>query len=716
MQKKFSLLRLLFVFCITCIFYTLTLAWLGPELAIFTLPLALLFLQWCHLAIEQRWRAMRSLSHARVELNLNASGLPHTPYRFKNKLSIALLVLAFVAGFYISFKDPFLKWSSAALRYLMPTQAILSVEPPSYAQTTQKEYLLSKKNTIVALNTESYLKLRLENASGTWALSLTSDAKKQFTAQLNARGLWSMASQTLYSQLQSSNERTSLPVQLTLSDGKKTFYATLTLNPSPKPVVTLEQVPTQLKVPSDPSEKIAFAARAQSRVPLSVVELAVRTQSGYQFKKTLGEFANGRQEEFQLNYTELITAGIPFQGEDILYVKAVAHTVLAELVGESQELSFPIRTPMQVRGEVIQKLERALANLKKGSSKEPILNDLAESKRLLNSMIRYGSMQKSLEKAIEHTMARQSKQDVHTRRAQSEIEKVLSLLKRQQKDSELGNFLYSLQNFNAQLSKQTSLTDKEIYLKQAQELAKAAQNVKNGLSAAAKQSKGILDPSEQQLVQSLLQNDQTAQHLTQTETALAQNNLPIARAQSQMGLDSAIKNLSGSAQILLQARLRAMAKAKKHLNTANQLLEQSIQESDAKTMDAFLKEAKEHLQQTPVLNEEMQAATLNAQKNTEASQQAIRQKKWDQQLKGAQQAQNDIERALLALEEEEKNQEQTQNEQEARSSQSAMDILSAQGQLDSSWRKKILEEIAALKKQGMPSDAPLIQYLESRLR
>jgi hypothetical protein len=45
-----------------------------------------------------------------------------------------------------------------------------------------------------------------------------------------------------------------------------------------------------------------------------------------------------------------------------------------------------------------------------------------------------------------------------------------------------------------------------------------------------------------------------------------------------------------------------------------------------------------------------------------------------------------------------------------------MDAMNAQGQLDSGWRKKIFEEISRLREQGVPADAEIIRYLESRLR
>lgn len=717
MQRTLFFLRLLFVTFVTAIIYTLTCKWVDRDLAVFSLPLSLVFLHWCHLAIVQPWWEMRSLSRARIELNLEASRVRSTHYRFKNHLNILLLAVALGMGASLSFQESFLKWGQYALRSLLPTQAKLSVEAPSYARIGPKEYALSTENTLITTDTESYLKLRLENADGVWSLSLNSNGKKQ-QAQLSATGLWSTSTQALYTRLQTNttNERPPLSVTLELSNGKKTFHATLALNPTPKPDVVLEQVSPQRQAQENAKEKLAFGVAVQSVVPLSLIELSVRTKSGYQFKKTLGEFTNDRQEQFRLPYTELLTAGIPFQSDDILYVKAVAKTVLAELVGESKELSFPIQTPMQIRQEVIQKLERALANLKKGGTKENILKDLQESKEQLGSMSKYGSMQRNLSKAMEQASASQRKQDAQSRAAQAQIQKVLDMLKRQQKNAETINFIYQLQKLNADLNQEKNLDNKETHAQEADKLQVKAQKIHRDLTGLAKLAGEFLEPEEKKLVQTLLQADKTAQNLNTAKKALGENNLPASRAQTQMALDSAVKNLSGAAQILSQARARAIAKAKKHLNAASDALEHSIQESSSKEMEEFLKEGTEHLQQTPIVNEEMMAALGSAKKNTEESKQAVRQKKWDKQLKSAQNAQNDIERALLSLEDEEQNEQQSQREQEERNYRASMDILSAQGQLDASWRKKILEEIARLKKQGTPSDDPMIQYLESRLR
>jgi hypothetical protein len=115
----------------------------------------------------------------------------------------------------------------------------------------------------------------------------------------------------------------------------------------------------------------------------------------------------------------------------------------------------------------------------------------------------------------------------------------------------------------------------------------------------------------------------------------------------------------------------------------------------AQSLEIGLDEAQEHLKSTFVL---------------------AQQRKNFERLRETRMTQEAIEKALLSLQDEEENEKEMQKERDARTYRSAMDILAAQGTLDASWRKKILEEISKLKSQGETAESPMIRYLESRLR
>lgn len=204
--------------------------------------------------------------------------------------------------------------------------------------------------------------------------------------------------------------------------------------------------------------------------------------------------------------------------------------------------------------------------------------------------------------------------------------------------------------------------------------------------------------------------------MQEVEKKLAANNIFEAQQAVQKALDEANNHLGFSMQLLQQARLKAMHDAKIKLNRADMELENSKYFPRKKETLNALDNTKSYLEQTPRLGGEFNEFLQEAKKNTKKTIQYANNDSTFDKLISTQKAQEAVERAILSLQDEEESDKDMQKEQDAHSYRSTMDILAAQSVLDSTWRKKILDEISKLKSQGEASDSAMIRYLESRLR
>ena len=77
---------------------------------------------------------------------------------------------------------------------------------------------------------------------------------------------------------------------ISIENKNKKYFALIKINPTTNPIVKLEPIQSELFESSDTLGKMNFLVDVSSTIPLTLVELSVRTQSGYHFDKALAEF------------------------------------------------------------------------------------------------------------------------------------------------------------------------------------------------------------------------------------------------------------------------------------------------------------------------------------------------------------------------------------------------------------------------------------------
>ena len=248
------------------------------------------------------------------------------------------------------------------------------------------------------------------------------------------------------------------------------------------------------------------------------------------------------------------------------------------------------------------------------------------------------------------------------------------------------------------------------------ELSEIASNLNKQLINMTNNETYPLTTNEKKTLQNILKNDNTALKVKSTAQSLKQNNLIEAQQEIQNAFDEANNHLGFAMQIMQQARQRAIQDAKIKLQKADSSLENSKYFPTKNEVLNEISNAKDLLEKTPLLGGEFNESLNSAKNATRKSFVFGADERAYERIASTQKAQEAVEKAILSLQDEEESDKELQKEQDARAFRSTMDILAAQSVLDSSWRKKILEEISRLKSQGESSDSPMIRYLESRLR
>ena len=218
------------------------------------------------------------------------------------------------------------------------------------------------------------------------------------------------------------------------------------------------------------------------------------------------------------------------------------------------------------------------------------------------------------------------------------------------------------------------------------------------------------------MLQNVLNNDSTAQKISDTGKNLKEKKLIKAQQGIQNALEEANNHLGFAMQIMQQARQRAMQDAKLKLQKSDALLENSKYLTSKNEVLNDLSKVNNLLDKTPKLGGEFNEFLNEAKSISKKATHFASVERTFEKIAATQKAQEAVEKAILSLQDEEESDKELQKEQDARAFRSTMDVLAAQGLLDLSWRKKILEEISRLKSQGETSDSQMIRYLESRLR
>jgi hypothetical protein len=668
-------------------------------------------------------------------------------------------------------------WGSRIQSALRPATLEVAIEPPAYALQTPIHQSLRRDSSVqIAVVSGSLIELRTLGGEGLEALrhksGMAQDKPKQTATELevsaespaetattpqpakpsykstfSANGTWSGSTDLLAEKL--GLERT-LGHELTLNVKAATgheFKVTLTISPSPLPHVSLAlsgktENPGQPGVDetNDPASQtlatsapitqeqgeISFHVKVDSETPLTQVELMVRTESGYAFTMPVGEFTGTGRLDFEAPQVRLQTVGIPFAEKDFLYVKARAQTFVKDIVGFSTELKFPVKSPLEIRKELAAQLEKIREQLKQRPNPKDGFSDW---KNKLNSALeatsqasvqlgRQSQPSRNIEQARQLAQSMDAATDKQVHPIDARIRDAIEALKRQQAQEEasswfmkMGSFLDKLSASNLDDSKARSELNSA-----AQNLGSEAETMKEAIRKMVEGPKNGLKLEEKQIALELLERDQTPARTKEMAETIEGGQKEQATAQGRQTLEAANKNLGGILQLMAVARARLMKDARDKLTKADESLEDSRRSNDKSQQSKNAQQAQKDLDDTPQLGESFNEALANAQDGSKALRQAIQQDSAEGARRELDKTQRSIADALAALQEEEQSSRDERNQEEGRRFRSAMDAMNAQGQLDSGWRKKIFEEISRLREQGVPADAEIIRYLESRLR
>lgn len=526
------------------------------------------------------------------------------------------------------------------------------------------------------------------------------------------------------------------------------FALDLRVDPSPLPLVSLtlaspngaqnegadlsNQAPgtapsESLQPPLDLEQgELAFAVQVNSETPLTQVELLVRTESGYRFTMPVGEFAGTDRLTFSAPSVRLQTIGIPFSPRDVLYVQARAQTFVRGLEGLSQELRFPVKSPQETRRDLRQQLEAIREQLKQRPRnlddfspwKRDLSDKVAKASQTATQLGRQSQPARALAQArdLVQRLDEPSEKQIHA--IDARIRDALEALKRQEAQEQTSSWFMKMRSHLERL-KQSDLQSSEnrsSLLDESQGLRDGASAMKNALREMIDSPSGGLKLDEKQLALEALERDQTPENLAALSHAIEAGARDQALTEGQATLEEATQNLGGILQLLASARARRVREARERLEQADEQLEGARRSKNRTEQQRAATSASTQLDGTPQLGEAFNEALAEAQQNGRSLVETTKQGPGEELRRGFDKTQRSLANALAALQDEEQSDRDERSQEEGRRYRSAMDAMNAQGQLDSGWRKKIFDEISRLRKQGVPADADLIRYLESRLR
>jgi hypothetical protein len=322
---------------------------LGQPFAFFSYATCLLLFLFFQIFVLLPLKQVKQISLERLTFNLTQDG--HSPKPLLPILSFKiLLTAASVVGllFFEWQQIPHEVWAES-LDFFSSPKAFLVVKPPAFAKKTPLEFALTQNSQLISATADSLIDLRLDHThhEKNWILLLqdmnNANTKDFFPLDSHLPAA-ELVGETLFQKYDSH------PIHLTLTNGKISFYATLKLIPIARPQVLLSETAVQRSPDDNPTNTLAFSLRVYSPIKLTEITFLLKTKSGYEYEQIVKEFSNEDQTNFELPYAEVVTAGIPFQENDILSVKAVAKTPILQAKGESKEFFYPIqRAPKKER-------------------------------------------------------------------------------------------------------------------------------------------------------------------------------------------------------------------------------------------------------------------------------------------------------------------------------------------------------------------------------
>lgn len=663
--------------------------------------------------------AERKLGRERLALNLATQNLTAAKLRDKRTLfaaGILLIWLLAVVPPLLPQGRIFISWLEQHLR---SEQVVLRIEFPSYLDTPAQEFRLKgDMSETPEMDTDAYLSVsfnyRKTDSNWSAGIAIATDQTEKELQSVGKNSNFGQSARAILEQL-SLNASEEHVVKLIVARNSKVYSTQLIkITPQPKPVVEIKKSAAG----SERAGQLGLDIKARSKIPLSAVELHIRTESGYRMVKPVAEFANANQQTFDGTRIPFNTTGIPFTSKDTLYVKAVAKTVAENLYGESPELQFEIITNENLRQDLIQALEKSLSALQNksmpaGALKDTLNKEIEKAKAAARQMGQQSAAARQTEQIGRSAEKINAPRDAAAQQTEKKIKNLLERLKREQTASQVQNLIARIQNLK--LSIQRSNPDQLQALgKDAGELSAAAKNLKKQLSGMIDKPNSGLSLEERQAALNALKMDQTPDNLKNLEGSLKAKQQTESVNKAQSSADHAQKYLGGVLSMLQQARQRAMREAREKLTRADNQLQNARNNPDKSKKQ--LGDAQQDLDSLPDISDEFQDAARDAQRGNQKARQGAEAGDQRRTEAGIEEAQEGIVKALAALQDEEEAERQSQQEQDGQSFRSQQEALAAQSQLDMGWRRQILDEIARLRSSGEPSDSPAIQYLESRLR
>lgn len=691
----------------------------GAENALLGVVFGLILSIAWHVFVLEPSRTEEELGEERLQLNLNTRGVSARALRGRRLAFAFALVSVWLLAVLPALSPTFSRVYAWVESQLRTEEVQLSIEFPSYLDTPpQKLTLKGHSEEPVEVDQDAYLSVVVKYRKPTipWQLEIIPSAPAigRMVHSFTARSEYGLSVNSIVQTL-SLEKRQSHLVTLTLVRNKEK-YASIQLNLTPQPRPFVELSRSNRAAASE--GLLLLDVSATSKIPLSSVEFHVRTESGYRLVKPIAEFANATENKFQRQEVRFSTRGIPFTPKDTLYIKAVARTLSEALSGESKEISVEIVTQESLRQDLLNSLKKSLSALQQQNLSTPELKRILEREletatRLSKAMGQRSLAAKQMDKINSSADQIQSPRDNASRQTEKRIKSLIERLQREQTANQVQNLLARLQNlkYSIQRSEKQQLP---ALTKDTTELKKSADTLKKQLREMVDKPTSGLTLKERQVALDALQRDATPEYLEKVEGSLSQSAQTEALNQAQATFDHAQKNMGSVLAMLQAAKQRAMREAREKLTRADSELQNA--RNDKSNRKRSLDKAQADLDSLPSISDDFQDAARDAQSGNQKARQG-QQKGDDNQLEqGLDEAQDGIVRALAALQDEEEAQRDSQQEQDGQSFRNAQEALEAQSQLDMGWRRQILEEIARLRENGTPADAPAIRYLESRLR
>lgn len=727
MIRQHAASKLIFIFApIAVASITVVMKSMGPRYWWFGFLIAQTIYLYMSESVLKGQSVLNRLGKERVLLNLRAAGLSSLPKVFGFQWRFVLLACAIGFTFVATIQDDVQRGFNEIAHILRAEQLILRVEYPAWVEAAPTEKRLNSEGVELQADTASFLGIHTKNLkSTTWAITIAAQSSDSsapkgapLTIQVGKDGSerWGLSITSLYELLGADKTKKYSLAVVALDGAGDKILATVHVAPTTLPVVTLMPATDTDK---SSSSDLAFFVSAQSRIPLTMVELDARTKSGYHFSKTAAEFAGSSELLLKNTRASLSTVGIPFSPKDVLYVKAIAKTIVNGIAGESAEIAIPIVSREELRRELQKQLESALKLFEPSKNafdkvKQEIAQSLQQAESMALSLGRQSYARKKTSEALAFSNRMQTLSDTAALLAKQRIRAVLEALKRSQAMQETASLFSRMQGLRNNIQR-ASPKESSSLSPEARMLANMATSLQNKLNELAQDPSLGLSNEEKTAVHKLIRADATPQNLMRVANSLTNSQKEKALQEVSKTIGETQQSLGAVTQILLGARQRAIKQAREHLTNADNRLQQARTKPMEK-VSQDLRAAEDALKHVPKLSKDLAEAVGDAQSETSRAQKSAEENNSTNMVSSLDKAQESIAQAFETLQDEEQQEKDKQQEMDGADQRSAQELITAQGILDAGWRKLILDEISRLRSQGEPPDSPILKFLESRLR